>query len=75
MINYFSYLSENEPLSKLLDTENWLALSVKQNQNGTEVGYRTFWSYLPTETLSNPDANSEKLTASLTNFMSELVEI
>ena len=73
-INYFSYLSENEPLSKLLDTENWLALSVKQNQNGKEVGYRTFWSYLPTETLSNLDANPETLTASLTNFMSELVE-
>ena len=73
-LNYLSYLSDNESNSELLYTENWLALSVKQNQNGKEVGYRTFWSYLPTETLSNPDANPENLTAGLTNFMSELVE-
>ncbi|NES86849.1 MAG: YbjN domain-containing protein [Moorea sp. SIO2B7] len=73
-IHYLADLSENEPDSDLLYTENWLALSVKQNQNGKEVGYRTFWSYLSIDALANPDANSEKLTEGLTNFMSELVE-
>jgi hypothetical protein len=39
-------LSENpkSPYS-LLSTESWLALSVKQQQESGETGYRTFWSY------------------------------
>jgi hypothetical protein len=72
--NYLADLSENEPNSDLLNSENWLALSIKQNQKGKEVGYQTFWSYLPIESLKNPEINSEQLSQSLTNFMSELFE-
>lgn len=59
--------------SSLLSTESWLALSVKQQQKSGETGYRTFWSYLNPQTLSEEGLNSEALSESLTTFFKDLV--
>ncbi|AFZ26210.1 hypothetical protein Cylst_4104 [Cylindrospermum stagnale PCC 7417] len=67
-------LSENpkSPYS-LLSTESWLALSVKQQQESGETGYRTFWSYASPKTLSGETPSSEEISESITDFFKDLV--
>ncbi|WP_414551375.1 YbjN domain-containing protein [Anabaena sp. CCY 0017] len=57
----------------LLYTESWLALSVKQQQESGETGYRTFWSYVSPQTLTGEAASSEQISESITNFFQDLV--
>lgn len=57
----------------LLSTESWLALSVKQQQESGETGYRTFWSYASPKTLSGETASSEEISESITDFFKDLV--
>jgi hypothetical protein len=42
---YILNLSQQQPDNPLLSTENWLALSVKQQQELGEIGYRTHLYY------------------------------
>ncbi|NES66625.1 MAG: YbjN domain-containing protein [Okeania sp. SIO2D1] len=63
---------EQPPLtSKLLNTESWLCLSIKQQQPNGEVGYNTFWNYLNPSTINHPEATSEKLSEGIVNFFKE----
>jgi len=57
----------------LLSTESWLALSVKQQQESGETGYRTFWSYLSPQALSKETPDSEEISEGITNFFTDLV--
>ena len=57
----------------LLSTESWLALSVKQQQESGETGYRTFWSYVSPQTLTGEAASSEQISEGITNFFQDLV--
>lgn len=57
--------------SKLLNTESWLCLSVKQQQPNGEVGYNTFWNYFNPSTINHPEATSEKLSEGIVNFFQE----
>jgi len=57
----------------LLSTESWLGLSVKQQQESGETGYRTFWSYLSPQALSTETPDSEEISQAITNFFTDLV--
>jgi hypothetical protein len=57
----------------LLSTESWLALSVKQQQESGETGYRTFWSYVSSKTLSGETPSSEEISEGITNFFKDVV--
>jgi len=57
----------------LLSTESWLALSVNQQQESGETGYRTFWSYLSPQALSKETPDSEEISQAITNFFTDLV--
>ena len=57
----------------VLSTESWLALSVKQQQESGETGYRTFWSYLSPQALSTETPDSEEISQAITNFFTDLV--
>ncbi len=57
--------------SKLLNTESWLCLSVKQQQPNGEVGYNTFWNYVNPSTIKHPEATSEQLSEGIVNFFKE----
>ncbi|MDJ0734407.1 MAG: YbjN domain-containing protein [Nostocaceae cyanobacterium] len=57
--------------TKLLNTENWLCLSVKQQQPNGEVGYNTFWNYVNPSTINHPEATSEQLSEGIVNFFKE----
>jgi hypothetical protein len=61
--------STNNPL---LNTENWLALSVTQAQETGETGYRTFWSYLTPEALSMTDTSGEQLSQGVAQFFQDI---
>jgi hypothetical protein len=56
----------------LLNTESWLALSVKQPQESGETGYRTFWSYLTPEALLMTDTSGEQISKGVTQFCQDL---
>ncbi len=72
--NYLLHLNqqpENPLTNKLLNTENWLCLSVKQQQPNGEVGYNSFWNYLNPSTINHPEATSEEISAGIVNFFKE----
>ncbi|MEL6165662.1 MAG: YbjN domain-containing protein, partial [Cyanobacteria bacterium J06628_3] len=72
--NYLLHLNqqpENPLTNKLLNTESWLCLSVKQQQTNGEVGYNTFWNYLNPSTINHPEATSEELSEGIVNFFKE----
>lgn len=72
--NYLLHLSQQEPDNVLLSTENWFALSVKQQQeSGEEVGYRTFWSYINPAWMSQKNTSQEELTQGIGNFFEDLI--
>ncbi len=64
---YIKNLNQQQPNHPLLSTENWLALQVKQE----EIGYRTFWDYLPPSTITSDNIDSEKLNHALINFFQD----
>lgn len=52
IIPWLSRLDCSQPNSPFLFTQNWLALSVYQQQKGTQVGYHTFWQVLDLDSRS-----------------------
>ena len=68
------HLSEQQLDDVLLSTESWLALSVKQQQETREVGYKTFWSYINPSLLSEENnTTEEELTQGISNFFEDLI--
>jgi hypothetical protein len=68
---YLQTLHKTQPDHPLLDTENWYALEVKQQQETGEVGYRTLWSYInPTQLLQN-NLSNEAITAGMISFFQD----
>ncbi|NET59729.1 MAG: YbjN domain-containing protein [Symploca sp. SIO2E6] len=63
--------SDTPLTSKLLNTESWLCLSIKQQQPNGEVGYNTFWNYLNPSTINHPEATSEAISAGIVDFFQE----
>lgn len=70
---YILSLSQEQPDSPLLSTENWLAVFVKQQQESGETGYRTLWSYVNPQSLSGEDSSSAEITEGITNFFKDVV--
>jgi hypothetical protein len=68
---YILNLSQEQPDSPLLSTENWLLLSAKQPQESGERGYRTLWDYISPTLLAQAatsDSNDAISDALLTFF-------
>lgn len=68
---YILNLTQEQPDSPLLSTENWLLLSAKQPQESGERGYRTLWDYIsPTlvAQAATSDSNDAISDALLTFF-------
>ncbi|MBW4507273.1 MAG: YbjN domain-containing protein [Scytonematopsis contorta HA4267-MV1] len=68
---YLKNLSQEQPDNPLLLTENWYALQVKQQREGTETGYRTFWDYLSPSLLNAEKIDSEKINSAIFNFFKD----
>jgi hypothetical protein len=66
--NYFCQLNADHPL---LHTENWLALSVSQQQDQTEVGYTTLWKSLNPAAIAAGTLSEADITQALTQFFSD----
>lgn len=69
--NYILKLNQEQPENILLSTESWLALSVKQQQELGEIGYRTLWSYISPEKLTQTATSSEGITEGIINFFQD----
>lgn len=63
-----------EPISPLLQTESWLCLAVKQQQDSGEVGFNTFWHSVNPALINNPDTTSDQLAEGIVNFVKEWTE-
>lgn len=70
---YLLNLSQEQPDSPLLSTENWFALSIKQQQESGETGYRTIWSYLTPQARSEEALSSTEITEGITNFFKDAI--
>ncbi|HEY9804208.1 MAG TPA: YbjN domain-containing protein [Leptolyngbyaceae cyanobacterium] len=73
--NYILKLSQEQPEHILLSTESWLALSVKQQQESGEVGYRTLWSYISPANLSQIENSGEEIVQGIVNFFQDWTEV
>ena len=72
--HYLLQLSQEEPNSPLLHTENWLTLSVKQQQESGEVGYTTLWSTLNPAAIAAGTVSETEIAQALTHFFSDWTE-
>ncbi len=73
----YSSLETNESLATvhpLLQTESWLCLSVKQQQESGEVGFNTFWHSIRPALLQNSETTSDQLAEGIVNFVKEWTE-
>lgn len=66
-------LSPNE-VDPLLQTENWLCLSVKQVQASNEVSYKTFWGYVNPARLYQTVAAGEEILEGVAGFLEKWLE-
>jgi hypothetical protein len=73
---YILNLSQEQPDHPLLSTENWLALSVKQQQEAGEIGYRTLWDYISPAALAQAttSGSSEEIAEAITTFFKDWTE-
>jgi hypothetical protein len=72
--NYILKLSQEQPDHILLSSESWLALSVKQQQESEEVGYRTLWSYISPANLGQTVNPGEGIAQGVINFFQDWTE-
>ncbi|MEC4813369.1 MAG: YbjN domain-containing protein, partial [Scytonema sp. PMC 1069.18] len=72
--NYILKLSQEQPDNPLLFTESWLALSVKQQQESGEIGYRTLWSYISPANLAQTATSGEGIAEGVVNFFKDWTE-
>src|SRR4028119_1268065 len=65
---YILNLSQEQPDNPLLSTESWLALSVKQQQESGETGYRTLWADITASTFvqAATSGSSDQMNDALT---------
>jgi len=73
---YILNLSQEQPDNPLLSTESWLALSVKQQQESGETGYRTIWADISASAfvLAATDGSSDQINDAIANFFKESIE-
>jgi hypothetical protein len=73
---YILNLSQEQPDNPLLSTESWLALSVKQQQESGETGYRTIWADITASAfvLAATDGSSDQVNEAIANFFKESIE-
>ncbi|MEH2342289.1 MULTISPECIES: hypothetical protein [unclassified Nostoc] len=71
---YILNLSQEEPDNQILFTESWLGLSVKQQQESGEIGYRTLWSYISPENIAQTNVSGEGIAEGIVNFFKDWTE-
>jgi hypothetical protein len=57
--------------SPLQSTESWLGLHVKQIQDGSEVGYRTFWAYASENVIAQETIASGQIFEEMESFFKQ----
>ncbi|WP_448265168.1 YbjN domain-containing protein [Nostoc sp. DSM 114159] len=71
---YILNLSQEQPDNQILCTESWLGLSVKQQQESGEIGYRTLWSYISPENITQTNVSGEGIAEDIVNFFKDWTE-
>ncbi|MDJ0717845.1 MAG: YbjN domain-containing protein [Prochloraceae cyanobacterium] len=74
-ITYLLNLSQEKPDHPLLSTESWLALSVTQQQDSGEIGYRTLWSYVSPTAIAQASTSTEEISQAIVNFFTDWTDI
>ena len=75
IINYLENLGLQPNIAEALNcTENWYGLSVKQQQDSAEIGYRTLWEYANLDTINQVVNAGNQVVQHLAKFIKELAE-
>lgn len=72
---YLLNLNQEQPEHPLLSAESWLALSVTQQQDSGEIGYRTLWSYVSPTAIAQASTSTEEISQAIVNFFTDWAEI
>lgn len=76
LLAHLQCLSDEDPKNLLLSTDNWLLLSVQQQQPQGEVKYRTLWDYLDWSSISLDDSAQKAddlLLGAIANFSKDVI--
>jgi len=73
-VNYLLQLIQEKPDHPLLYTENWLALSVQQQQESGEIGYTTLWATLNPAAIAAGTVSEADIAQAITQFFSDWTE-
>ncbi|GET35956.1 YbjN domain-containing protein [Microseira wollei] len=73
---YILNLSQEQPENPLLSTESWLALSVKQQQESSETGYRTLWADMTASVFvqAATEGEGDQINDAIANFFKESIQ-
>jgi len=74
IVNYLLQLIQEKPDHPLLYTENWLALSVQQQQDSGEIGYTTLWATLNPAAIAAGTVSEADIAQAITQFFSDWTE-
>ena len=72
--SFLQHLSQNEPSSSFLSTENWLGLSVTQGLEPDIYGYRTIWTYIKPSDMSEEALSNGRMTEVMNQFVEEQIK-
>lgn len=61
-------LRETDHEAELLDSDNWMALSVRQGREEKEIGYRSFWDYVDWAAIQKGRPQEEEIFAAFGRF-------
>ncbi len=74
LFSFLEQLSQNEPNSPFLSTENWLGLSVTQGLEPDIYGYRSIWTYIKPSEMSEESLSNGRMTEVVNQFIEEQIK-
>ena len=68
---YLQNLSQEQPENPLVSTESWFALHLKQPQDSSTIGYRTFWTYVNPSAIASEATSRGQISQAMINFFND----
>jgi len=68
---YLLNLNQNQPDNPLLYTENWLCLSVEQQQMDSKIGYQTLWHYVNPSLFNQASISNRQIYDRIATFFKD----
>jgi hypothetical protein len=74
LVSFLEQLSQNEPNSPFLSTENWMGLSVTQGLEPDIYGYRSVWAYIKPSDMNEEALSNGRMSEIMNQFIEEQIK-